>query len=44
VSETDALDNDYDLTEQQKRGEKVGSSFTLAVCLLLILGMCAFGL
>ena len=44
MSETDALDNDYDLTEQQKRGEKVGSSFTLAVCLLLILGMCAFWL
>ena len=44
MSETDALDNDYDLTEQQKRGEKVGSTFTLAVCLLLILGMCAFWL
>ena len=44
MSETDATNNEYELPTTQKRGEKVGSSFTLAVCLLLVLGMCAFWL
>ena len=44
MSENDATDNEYELPTAQKRGEKVGSSFTLAVCLLLVLGMCAFWL
>ena len=43
MSDTDSFDNDELLTHRGQ-GEKVGSRFTLSVCLLLTLSMCAFWL
>ena len=43
MSDNDSLEND-ELLDDRGQGEKVGSRFTLSVCLLLTLAMCAFWL